>query len=630
LGNEINDSHQVQSAGQEISKVHSIDIPTPMGFVSLFRWGGESANTMKFRIDNIPHVYVIPAFMDEVAVSLANAAGIGRTGDYYTMAVLNNPSVVFTMAANQLLQDRTAGKDIQSLCNFYRIFQSCFGKKEQGFHFMMNTCQEVLKVGPVSLSTPVEAYNCDNLVRDYGKDLQYILDATIGKYKDKNTVYGMAYSAYSSMAKQLQQGNASSLPPNVEQQIEKSIHDALQPVELGFSQLGDEGDTAAKLADPNFFVKYLIQKPGMFWQDVMSSIGKTPLVRTLIVQNEITIFLSFFLLPLIVLVTFLTNNFRYLTEYAFGYLLLKLQIPLWVVGNYLATGHVFTNLLASPTINGYLIALANGGVNDSNILVNTVTAGVMSLGIGSLFLFGKSAAGGINQGIAAGGEILKGAMEVAKITAAAAGTVFGGVAGLAGAAGAAGAAGGAAGSAAGGTSSVLGAVGNALQGIANTGTFAQMITSASKGIGGIYRAVQSSRLAKMPRKTFDVITNRLGQFMSNKSGEIEEMRFKSPDAFNEFENTLRESGYETKVEKEEGGDYVFTISNKKGQVRYRSSDGREFKLDPEKGDRNKQIPINKDIFKEKPKNNPNENNKDSNKNDNNPKIILPDDPDFKI
>jgi hypothetical protein len=363
----------------------------------------------------------------------------------------------------------------------------------------------------------------------------------------------------------------------------------------------------------------------------MSSFGKTPLVRTLIVQNEITIFLSFFLLPLIVLVTFLTNNFKYITEYAFGYLLLKLQLPLWVVGNYLATGHVFTNLLASPTINGYLIALANGGIDNSDLLVNTVTAGIMSLGVGSLFLFGKSAAGGINQGIAAGGEMLKGALEVAKTTAAVASAALG-VAGLAGAgAGAAGAAG-SAGRAAGGASSITGAVGNALSGIAGSNNLASLVTNATKGAKEIFGAVRASKVDSTPKKVLDVNTNELGHIMSNKSGEVEEMHLSNPNAINGVRNILEKNGYNTKWEKE-GDMFRLTVEDKegKGTVSYISEDGRHFKLDPGKADTyGKQISINKDIFKEKPKpTNPDGDDKDNDKKDNTPKIILPDDPEFK-
>jgi hypothetical protein len=552
--------------------------------------GKIDANTVKYRLDNIPHVYVIPAFMDEIAVSLATAAGLGRSGDYYTLAVMRDPNVVFTMTANQMLIDSVKGKSPVALCKFYQEFSNCF--EEYNKFKMIRACQSLGNQNYSDVVT-ITKEECDNMIKQYGTYMQGFLDQTVRKYADKNDTYKAIYESYSQMAQQLQKSDFKAIPPPVKSKIEESLKNVLTTTEYVISKTDDEGEIARKLTD-SWFGSNFIQYLGMVFKDIISSIGKSWLVQTLLVQNEIVIYLSFYLLPLVVLITFLTNNFKYLTEYAFGYLLLKLQLPLWVIGHYLATGHVFNNLLASPTINGFLIELVQSGeINNSDILVNTITAGITSLGVGALFLFGKSAAGGIQQGVAAGGEILRGAMEVIKTTAAVAGVAVGGAVGLAGAGalsrlGAVG-------------ESTMGAVGNALSNIAGANTVSGLITATSRGAGEILGAVRTSKLASMPIKMLDTITSKSGQFFTDEAtGRLEKMRLSNPGAINDVMNRLKENGYKTKL-KGNGDIFILTVRNEDGEIDYISKDGgRSFETDNQKGDKDyKQISISGDIFKDK-------------------------------
>jgi len=509
----------------------------------------QDANTIRYRLDNIPHVYVIPAFMDEVAVSLATAAGIGRTGDYYTLAVARNPNVVFTMAANQMLYDYVKGKDGYALCEFAQKFSRCFRKHDS--LRMLGACQELGQHSDYKLS-PITEEICDDMVRQYGNHMQGFLDLTIKKYANTNDTYKAIYQSYSQMAQQLKNSDYKGLPPPVKEQLEKSIDNSLEIAESIVRKADDNGEIARALSD-SWFLSHFAQYLGMAFKEFLASLGKSWLIQTLLVQNEIVVFLSFFLLPLVVLVTFLTNNFKYLTEYAFGYLLLKLQLPLWVIGHYLVTGHVFNNLLASPSINGFLLGLIQSGeINNSDILVNTITAGVTSLGIGSLFLFGKSAAGGIQQGVAAGGEIVKGAMEIgamalqAGMAIATAGTSLAGQAGIAasGAAKLAGSAGSAAGSAVGS------GVGKAIQSMASAKTFSQFVGGATQlateGIKALGQKVIQRNFTKHPTTK---LADGQGNFITfnNKTGSIQSIDASDKESFNKFTDALKRSGYKVKT-----------------------------------------------------------------------------------
>lgn len=620
------DSTRVQVNGE--SKNGTVNLPAT-----------KDPDKARYRLDHIPHMYVIPAFMDEIAVSLATAAGLDRTGNYYTLAVMRDPSVVFTMAANQMIADNIKGTDVKGLCIFYTEAFICFlNDRDPQSDEMINACREYTGWNESNFAVIKSSLNvCSGLLKQYGQYMETFLNQTIKQQADKgDSTYKAIYDAYIHTANQLElSGKPDALPPPVRSQIQSSISGILSSIQAVLSKEGGTGGISRALVSGNPIV-HLIQYLGMSFKEFLASIGESWLVQTLLIQNELVIFLSFYLLPLIILVTFLTNNFKYLTEYAFGYLLLKMQLPLWVVGHYLATGHVFNNLLASPTMNGFLIELVqNGDVNNSALLTNTITAGITSLGIGSLFLFGKSAAGGIQQGVAAGREILSGAMEVIKTTAAIAGAAVGGVAGLAGVAGgalgglggAAGAAGSAAGSAASGASSVLGAASNALMNIAGSGgSLSQTIVSASRGIGGIVNAIQESRLAQMSAKTLDVITNKTGQyFVDSTTGRLEGMRFNSPTAVNDFIGTLEKEGYETRLRKN-GDIFTLTVKNDEGMVRYISKDGgRSFEIGntQENEEDEKQISIKSDIFKVKT------DNKDSDKDDKS-NIILPGDSNFRI
>jgi hypothetical protein len=513
--------------------------------------GRIDANTLKFRLDNIPNVYAIPAFMDEVAVSLATAAGLGRSGNYYTLAVMRDPNVVFTMVANQMLVDSVKGQKADALCKFYQKFSNCF--EEYDAFKMTRACQSIYSQNASDLVTITEA-ECDNMIKQFGTYMQGFLDQTIKQYADSNDTYKAIYNSYSQMAQQLQKSDFKALPPPVKSKIEASLKNILTTTEYTISKADDEGEIARKLAD-NWFGSNIIQYLGMVFKEILSSLGKSWLIQTLLVQNELVIYLSFYLLPLVVLVTFLTNNFKYLAEYAFGYLLLKLQLPLWVIGHYLATGHVFNNLLASPTINGYLLELVQSGeINNSDILVNTITAGITSLGVGSLFLFGKSAAGGIQQGVAAGGEILKGVMEIGKMAIQTGLALASGGMALAGqmdvaTAGVGKLAGGAANAVGGG---VGGGVGKALQTMTTARTPSQFVggavqlaTEGFKALGG---EVIKRKFTKHPTtKVADDKGNHIT--FDNKTGAIQEIDASDEKSLSKLTDTLKESGYMVQMKK---------------------------------------------------------------------------------
>jgi hypothetical protein len=590
------DSKRLDSTAPSTSmkvKVNGESNPPNVSLLS----GKIDANKLKFKLDNIPNVYAIPAFMDEVAVSLAKAAGLDRSGDYYTLAVMRDPNVVFTMTANQMLVDSVKGQKADALCKFYQKFANCF--EEYNAFKMTRACRRIGKLNASDVE-PITEAECKNMIRQYGVYMQGFLDQTIGQYADKNDTYRAIYKSYSQMAQQLQNSDYTALPPPVKSKIEESLKNILTATEYTISKADDEGEIARKLTDP-WFGSHLIQYLGMVFKEIMSSLGKSWLVQTLLVQNELVIFLSFYLLPLVVLITFLTNNFKYLAEYAFGYLLLKLQLPLWVIGHYLATGHVFNNLLASPTINGYLLELVQSGeINNSDILVNTVTAGITSLGIGSLFLFGKSAAGGIQQGVAAGGEILRGAMEIGKmaiqtgLALASGGAALAGQLGVA-AAGAGKLAGGAASAAGSAVGGVGGGVGKALQTLTTAGTPSQFVGGmaqlASEGVKALGNEVIKRKFTKHPTtKVADGKGNHIT--VNNQTGAIQEIDPSDDKSLRMFMDTLKESGHKVWIDKnEETGKQSIVVEDVHGKTSiFKEQDGK-FVFDKDK-ESNNELHIN--------------------------------------
>ncbi|MBX0311058.1 MAG: hypothetical protein JHC31_04540 [Sulfurihydrogenibium sp.] len=537
----------------------------------------ERQDTVKFLLTGIPNVYAIPAFMDEIAVSLATAAGLSRDGDYYTLAVMQDPKILFNMTANQMLHDALAGQKSVALCKFYRTYATCFNSND--FEEIETACKGINKDNRTySRDVTITDDDCKQMVTTFGSQMQKFLDSTLGN-PPKNSTYQKIYNVYSSMAKGLQQGKFQDLPPDVKRQIQASLYSALNDFEMVARQKYDENAIARALTDP-IIATDMLEWFGAKVKSGMAELGKSWLVTTMLIQNELVIYLSFFLLPLVVLITFLTNNFKYLAEYSFGYLLLKLQLPLWVIGHYLATGHVFSNLVADPSVNGFLISLSNRGISDSILLVNTITAGITSLGIGSLFLFGKSAAGGVQQGVAAGSSILAQAIEgIGAIIAVGSGVAAGGAA-LAGglSAGVSGtavtAAGSAAGSAAGG---VIG-FGNVGGIVANLSRSAiPLLNRAGYNVGKL--------LSKTPMRQ---IFHKGGEFSVNASTNVvEKMRFGDQGALNAFLNQQRDLGRRaTREVDEQTGDESIIISVGRKKAIYKKVEDGSWHLENKENDEN--------------------------------------------
>jgi hypothetical protein len=519
----------------------------------------ERQDTAKFLLFNIPNVYIIPAFMDEVAVSLASAAGLSRTGDYYTLAVAQDPKVIFTMTANQMLHDALAGQKSEALCKFYRTFATCFNSND--FQEIETTCKGISHDNRTyKRNVTITDEDCKQMVATFGTQMQRFLDLALGN-PPRNDTYRAIYNAYSPMARKLQQGDFKGLPPDVKNQIQASLYSALNNFEMVAKQKYDENAIARALTDPSF-APDMLEWLGAKVKSGMAELGKSWLVTTMLIQNEIVIYLSFFLLPLVVLVTFLTNNFRYLAEYAFGYLLLKLQLPLWVIGHYLVTGHVFNNLLADPSINGFLTSLSNRGMSDSALLVNTITAGITSLGIGSLFLFGKSAAGGVQQGVAAGSSILAQAIEaIGAVVAIGTGVAAGGAA-LAG--GAAAGASGAATTVAGGAS----AAGSAAGGVIGFGNIGGIVANLFRNAIPLLNKA-GYRVGKLLSKTpVRQIFHKGGEFsVDAKTNAVKAMKFGDQKAMETFLNEQRSLGRRAERNvNEETGEESIVIRNTNNQM----------------------------------------------------------------